>query len=135
MMRMLALAAALLVAGPAAAADDPLRPTGKGVAEGGAAWVGPRPTSPPRRIVVLAPSLTDVVVALGLRDRLVGVTTLDDAPEVKALPRVGGFLDPSPEAVLALSPDLVLWVTDGGALPAVRRIAELSSSASPARRT
>jgi iron complex transport system substrate-binding protein len=77
-------------------------------------------------VVVLAPSLTDVVLALGLRDRLVGVTRMDDAPEVKELPRVGGFLDPSPEAVLGLSPDLVLWVTDGGALPAVRRLAELS---------
>jgi iron complex transport system substrate-binding protein len=38
---------------------------------------------------------------------------------------VGGFLDPSPEAVLGLRPDLVLWLADGGALPAVRRIAEL----------
>jgi iron complex transport system substrate-binding protein len=126
----LALAAALLAAGATAAADDPLRPTGRGVAEGGAAWVGPRPATPPRRVVVLAPSLTDVVIALGLRDRLVGVTTLDDAPEVRSLPRVGGFLDPSPEAILALSPDLVLWVTDGGALPAVRRIAELSAASS-----
>jgi iron complex transport system substrate-binding protein len=81
-------------------------------------------------VVVLAPSLTDVVLALGLRDRLAGVTRLDDAPEVAALPRVGGFLDPSPEAVLALSPDLVLWVTDGGALAAVRRIAALSRASS-----
>ena len=77
--------------------------------------------------MTLAPSLTDVVLGLGLRDRLVGVTRLDDAPEVAALPRVGGFLDPNPEAILGLSPDLVLWVTDGGALPAVRRIAELSA--------
>ncbi len=50
----------------------------------------------------------------------------DDAPAVARVPRVGGFLDPNPEAVLGLSPDLVLWVTDGGALGAVRRIAELS---------
>ena len=126
--RAAALAAALLVAAGGAAADaPPLRP-GKRVAEGGAVWIGPRPTAPPRRIVTLAPSLTDVVLGLGLRDRLVGVTHLDDAPEVAALPRVGGFLDPNPEAILALSPDLVLWVTDGGALPAVRRLAELSAA-------
>ena len=125
--RATALAAALLVAATGgAAAEDVLRP-GKRVSEGGALWIGPRPTSPPRRVVVLAPSLTDVMIGLGLRDRLVGVTLLDDAPEVASLPRVGGFLDPNPEAVLALSPDLVLWVTDGGALPAVRRIAELSA--------
>jgi iron complex transport system substrate-binding protein len=76
-------------------------------------------------VVSLAPSLTDTVIALGLTGRLVGVTRYDDAPEVAGLPRVGGFLDPSPEAVLGLAPDLVLWLTDGGALPAVRKIAEL----------
>lgn len=124
-----ALAAALLAAAPIAGPGD-LRPSGKGAAEGGSIWVGERPKAPPRRVVVLAPSLTDVVVAMGLVERLAGVTRLDDAPEVGRLPRVGGFLDPSPEAVLALSPDLVLWVTDGGALAAVRRIAELSRGSS-----
>jgi iron complex transport system substrate-binding protein len=124
------LAAGLCVAlgagvAPARAADE-LRPPGKGAARGGFLWVGDRPAAPPRRVVVLAPSLTDVVLAMGLRDRLAGVTRLDDAPEVAGLARVGGFLDPNPEAVLGLSPDLVLWVTDGGALAAVRRIAELS---------
>ncbi len=131
--RAAAVAAALaaLLATPARGADD-LRPSGKGAAEGGAQWVGPRPEAPPRRVVVLAPSLTDVVVAMGLTDRLAGVTRLDDAPEVARLPRVGGFLDPSPEAILALSPDLVLWVTDGGALAAVRQLAALSrASARP----
>jgi iron complex transport system substrate-binding protein len=111
---------------PRALAADDLRPPGKGAAQGGFLWVGARPSAPPRRVVVLAPSLTDVVLAMGLGDRLAGVTRLDDAPEVARLPRVGGFLDPNPEAVLGLSPDLVLWVTDGGALAAVRRIAELS---------
>jgi iron complex transport system substrate-binding protein len=76
-------------------------------------------------VVSHAPSITDTVIALGLAGRLVGVTRYDAAPEVKSLPRVGGFLDPSPEAVLALRPDLVLWLADGGALPPVRRIAEL----------
>lgn len=121
----LALSAALaLVPGPARA--DELRPTGKGVAEGGAVWAGPRPKVPPRRVVALAPSVTDVVLAMGLGDRLVGVTHLDDAPEVAGVARIGGYLDPSPEAVLAVSPDIVFWVTNGSALPLVRRIAELS---------
>jgi iron complex transport system substrate-binding protein len=119
----LALAVA---AGAGEARADELRPTGKSLAEAGPVWVGPRPSAPPRRVVVLAPSLTDVVLALGPRDRLVGVTRLDDAPEVSGLARVGGYLDPNPEVVLGLSPDLVLWVTNGSALPAVRRIAELS---------
>jgi iron complex transport system substrate-binding protein len=125
----LVLAAALAFAGAGGvggAGADELRPTGKGVAAGGALWVGERSTATPRRVVVLAPSLTDTVLALGLGERIVGVTRHDDAPEVAGLPRVGGYIDPNPEAVLGLSPDLVLWVTDGGALPAVRRIAELS---------
>jgi iron complex transport system substrate-binding protein len=118
----------LALAAAAAAADDPFRTSGRGAAEGGAVWVGPRPARPPRRVVVLAPSLTDVVLALGHGDRLVGVTVLDDAPEVATVKRVGGFLDPNPEVILGLSPDLVLWVTDGGALGAVRRLADLSAA-------
>jgi iron complex transport system substrate-binding protein len=89
------------------------------------AWLGPPATPRPSRVISLAPSLTDTVIALGEASRLVGVTRYDTAPEVKSLPRVGGFLDPSPEAVLGLRPDLVLWLADGGAYPAVRRIAEL----------
>ena len=126
-----ALAAALLLAAGPGRGEE-LQPTGKGLAEGGPVWVGPRPAAPPRRVVVLAPSLTDVVLGLGLRDRLVGVTSLDDDPAVKDLPRVGGFIDPNPEAILGLRPDLVLWITDGGAVAAVRRLAELSrASAHP----
>lgn len=129
MVRTLAAAltvAALFAAGGGAARADELRPTGKGAAEGGVVWSGPRPARPPRRVVVLAPSLTDVILALGLGDRLVGVTRLDDDPAVARLPRVGGYLDPNPEAILGLSPDLVVWVTNGTALGPVRRIAELS---------
>jgi iron complex transport system substrate-binding protein len=116
-----ALALALLVAAPVRAAPAERR----GAAAGGAEWLGPPPPASPRRVVSLAPSLTDMVTALGEAGRLAGVTRYDDAPEVKGLPRVGGFLDPSPEAVLALRPDLVLWLADGGAFPAVRRIAAL----------
>ncbi|ACG74760.1 periplasmic binding protein [Anaeromyxobacter sp. K] len=126
-------ALALALAAPSARAGgvaDLLRPSGRGAAEGGTVWAGPRPAAPPRRVVVLAPSLTDVVLALGLGDRLVGVTQLDDAPEVQHVPRVGGFIDPNPEAILGLRPDLVLWISDGGALAAVRRVAELAQASS-----
>ncbi len=115
----LVAAAGLLLAAAAAAADRP------GTAAGGARWLGPRPPAVPQRVVSLAPSATDAVVAMGLGGRLVGVTRYDDAPAVASLPRVGGFLDPSPEAILALRPDLVLWVTDAGAAAAVERVATL----------
>lgn len=118
-MRTLTLAVAL------ALLPFPSTGTGQGAASGGARWLGPPAPASPRRVVSLAPSLTDTVVALGEASRLVGVTRYDDAAEVRSLPRVGGFLDPSAEAVLALRPDLVLWLTDRAAFPSVRRIAEL----------
>ncbi len=118
-------ASAIAVAVLAAVAPASARPAEPALPRGEPTWLGPRPPARPVRVVSLAPSLTDTVVALGETTRLVGVTRYDTAPEVRALPRVGGFIDPSPEAVLGLRPDLVLWLADGGALPAVRRIAEL----------
>lgn len=64
---------------------------------------------PPQRIVSLLPSLTEMVCALGQCDRLVGVDRFSNEPEpVRKLPQVGGGIDPSIEAVVALKPDLVL---------------------------
>lgn len=63
----------------------------------------------PTRVVSLAPANTEIVYALGLLDRLVGVTSYDDYPvEVTELPQVGDFVGPNVEAVIALEPDLVL---------------------------
>lgn len=64
---------------------------------------------PPQRIVSLLPSLTETVCALGECRRLVGVDRYSNHPEaVRKLPQVGGGLDPSIEAIVALRPDLVL---------------------------
>jgi iron complex transport system substrate-binding protein len=77
----------------------------------------PRPSSdpepaqggPPLRIVSLSPALTEIVFALGLGDRVVGVTTYCDwPPEARTKPKIGGFVNPSVEAVLQQRPDLVL---------------------------
>ncbi len=63
----------------------------------------------------LAPSATETLLALGARAQLVGRTDYDAEPAVAALPSVGGGLDPSLEALLALRPDLVIgWHTAGG---------------------
>lgn len=84
------------------------------------------PRAPPRRIVSLAPSATELVYALGAGARVVGVTRYDDdPPEVKSLPKVGGFLDPNVEAVLALRPDLVLAAPNRENRERIERIAEL----------
>lgn len=63
----------------------------------------------PMRIVSLLPSLTETVCALDACERLVGVDRYSNWPaSVRALPQVGGGLDPNIEAVMALRPDLVL---------------------------
>jgi len=63
----------------------------------------------PARIVTVLPSLTEMVCQLGHCQRLVGVDRYSNFPEsVRQLPRVGGGLDPSVEAIVALRPDLVL---------------------------
>ncbi len=63
----------------------------------------------PHRVVSLAPSITETLFALGLGDRVVGVTDFcRHPPGVAKFPKVGGYLNPSVEAVLRLRPDLVI---------------------------
>jgi len=64
---------------------------------------------PPQRIVTLLPSLSESVCALGACDRLVGVDRYSNSPaQLKALPQLGGGIDPNVEAIVALKPDAVL---------------------------
>ncbi len=57
----------------------------------------------------MLPSLTQTVVALGQGNRLVGITDFDELDSsFKKIPRLGGFLNPGLEAILALKPDMVL---------------------------
>ena len=92
---------------------------------GGAQWLGPRPAKIPTRVVTLAPSLTETVLGLGKGALLVGVSRFDEAPEVSKLKRVGGFNDPSIEAVVALKAELVLAQKAPANQKAVEKMAEL----------
>ncbi len=91
------------------------------------AWAGPDAVDEaPARIVSLAPSLTETLFALGAGDRLVGVTDYcDHPPEVSRIARVGGFVNPNLEAIIALRPDLVLAVPNGGAKALVERLGQI----------
>jgi iron complex transport system substrate-binding protein len=61
------------------------------------------------RIVSLAPSITEIIYALGAEDRLVGVSDYSDKPPAaKSKPQVGLPMNPSLEAIAGLKPDLVL---------------------------
>jgi iron complex transport system substrate-binding protein len=67
----------------------------------------------PRRIVSLAPSLTEILFAVGAGEQVVGVTTYCDWPtEAAQRAKVGGFTTASPEAVVALKPDFILATSD-----------------------
>ncbi len=78
----------------------------------GLALAGAVHAEPARRVISLNPSLTAIALALGARPQLVGVDDFSarQEPEVRELPRVGGLYDPSLEAVMGLSPDLVVLV-------------------------
>jgi iron complex transport system substrate-binding protein len=63
----------------------------------------------PQRIVSLAPSHTEILFALGLGEKVVGVTDYCNCPkEAKKKQKVGGFGNPDIDKILALKPDLVL---------------------------
>lgn len=87
-----------------------------GCSDRGADRVPPSDPVPPRRIVSLAPSLTETLFALGVGDRVVGVTRYCAyPPEVRDVPKVGGHLDPNFEAIVSLEPDLVVLIPSGEA--------------------
>lgn len=66
----------------------------------------------PKRIISLAPSVTEMLFALGLGERIVGVTSYCDFPEeAKQKEKVGDTLNPNPERLIALKPDLVVITT------------------------
>ncbi|MBI4297050.1 MAG: cobalamin-binding protein [Chloroflexi bacterium] len=69
----------------------------------------------PHRIVSMAPSNTELLFALGLGSKVVGVDDFSDyPPQAKETAKVGGFI-PSLEKIVALEPDLVLGI--GETLP------------------
>jgi iron complex transport system substrate-binding protein len=63
----------------------------------------------PQRIVSTAPSITETLFALGVGDKVVGVSQFCNyPPEVQKLPKVGSYIKPDVEAIARLSPDLVI---------------------------
>jgi iron complex transport system substrate-binding protein len=93
-----------LVASPSAAAFPTRDMLGRDVAL----------AAPPKRIVSLVPSVTEILYALNAESLLVGVTDFCDfPPEARRQPKVGGMVAPSLEAIVALRPDLVIATNEG----------------------
>ena len=67
------------------------------------------PGQEPKRIVSTAPSITELLYALGLGDRVVGVDRFSRfPPEALRKPKIGDYANPNLEAIAALRPDLVI---------------------------
>lgn len=66
----------------------------------------------PRRVVTLAPNLTEIVYAVGAGDLLVGNTTFCDYPaEARQVTKVGDTLQPNIERIIALRPEVIFVST------------------------
>ncbi|WP_367360750.1 ABC transporter substrate-binding protein [Syntrophus sp. (in: bacteria)] len=77
----------------------------------------------PRRIVSLAPDISEILFALGLEKEIVGVSQFSDYPDAaKGKPKVGSYVSLSLERILSLSPDLVIGTTNGNRREAVNRL-------------
>jgi len=73
--------------------------------------LAPSSFAQPKRIVSTAPSITEILFALGLGDRVVGVTTFCRYPaEALSRPKIGTYYEPNFEAILAARPDVVFVV-------------------------
>ena len=80
----------------------------------------------PKRIISLAPDVTETLYLLGAEDRLVGNTTQCNWPEAaKFKPKVGDLLNPNYEVILAAKPDLVISSTAGNDRAAVMKLVDL----------
>lgn len=87
-------------------------------------WV--RLAQPARRIVSLAPHMTENLYAAGAGERLVGTVEYSDYPEAAHnLPRVGGYTRVDLEAVMGLRPDLVVVWQSGNAQAQIERLRAL----------
>jgi iron complex transport system substrate-binding protein len=80
----------------------------------------------PVRIVSLAPNLTEILYDLGVENRIVAVTDYCDYPPgARIKPKIGGFANPSLEAIVSLRPDWVVMTEDGNPRALERRLKTL----------
>jgi iron complex transport system substrate-binding protein len=69
--------------------------------------------APPQRIVSTAPSITEMLYAVGLGNRVVGVTTYCHYPlDARKKPKIGTYTEPNFERIASLQPDLVVIQTN-----------------------
>jgi iron complex transport system substrate-binding protein len=81
----------------------------------------------PKRIVALAPSITEIIFALGQQKRLKGITQYSNFPaEAARLPKVGSYVRLDLERIVALNPDLCIAMKDGNPKEIIDRLQSLN---------
>jgi len=81
---------------------------------------------PPKRIVSLAPNITEILFGLGLDEEIVGVSIHCNFPEkARSKVRVGSYLSPDLEKIISLKPDLVIATGAGNTRDTVERLQKL----------
>jgi iron complex transport system substrate-binding protein len=81
----------------------------------------------PKRIIALAPSITEIIFALGQQDRLKGTTQFSNYPaEAAKLPKVGSYVRLDLERIVALNPDLCIAIKDGNPKGIIDRLQSLN---------
>ncbi len=79
-----------------------------------------------KRVVSLAPSITEIIFALGKEDLLKGVSRFSDFPTAaQKLPRVGSYVHLDLERIVALKPDLCIGIKEGNPIAVVRKLEHL----------
>ncbi len=81
----------------------------------------------PQRVVALAPSITEIIFALGQQNRLKGNTQFSNYPaEAANLPKVGSYVRLDLERIVALNPDLCIAIKDGNPKVIIERLQNLN---------
>lgn len=81
----------------------------------------------PKRVVALAPSISEIIFALGQQDRLKGTTQFSNyPPEAAKLPKVGSYVRLDLERIVALNPDLCIAIKDGNPKTIIDRLQSLN---------
>jgi len=81
----------------------------------------------PKRIIALAPSITEIIFALGQQGRLKGTTQFSNYPvEAAKLPKVGSYVRLDLERIVALNPDLCIAIKDGNPKAIIDRLQSLN---------
>lgn len=81
---------------------------------------------PARRIISLAPHITESLFAAGAGNKIIGAVSYSDYPEAaKKIPRVGGYPSLDVEKIVSLKPDLIIAWSSGNNLKQVEKLAAL----------